>query len=1134
MAELPSNDSVTVKNSGNLGALAINGSTAITTIENHYSGLAPEMLHEPIRSILATYRSGDTEMAKEQLNILGKMSNQDPSVELALSIVSIYLNVLDIDKEVESRRTLTEYLSQTVTDQPPGILYDLCMASLLRLEVRSGDSEKAHRVWQSCNAPGPHTKETYFTFMAEASELEIKYSSDGCLMTAPELKGLIEGALRLNLNQLAEKVFKQLSSLDNSPSTRALSFFVKASKIQEHSGGRHLWSVTANIYDDLMQLAEEMSELLLLEPLPDSRLPLSAALLLTYLLGEPECLNRACWEKIKLIERVDKQRAALLCYQYNQDHSRLDDIMQNSLRALKDEAFRQKHIDELSQSLSLSSDKCLFLARHAQPGEIDEWLERGGKCDEEDAIVRELINLYMLCRATEAVNHNLPTTSIKDNFNVLSGASLKNISSMNPEFVVELAWHLMQHSLPNEACLLIEPILPNQDWWLSPLTTCYLKALAQAEKFSTLSNTFSKIPIHLWDENVWHIKAHLEIRTGKLSEAKKSLDNGLALNPTARIAATLIDVLQELEMSDEISSVFDKCPDNTLKPQDTFSRRLLIEMFKSNLQDRAENILLDWFLEDPQKHAMAITEVYNHLITHLTPINYIGSGKNKSLIGIRYHNGSQSLTKILVPQEKAKGEYLMSTAKPLGQRLSVMSVGEEFQEGMITYRVEERLLATVAAYRISSEIRNSMNAGDDAFHILTLPEDNPAELLDQLRKMMAVGDESMLRILKLDNLPIMFKGHHLKAGQPFNAAIGLLSDKQADKTPLPLHQPGKDLDSMLLDVYAVSYLAITGLAYGLIKSNLHLVMSIETAQCIKHWLMERQNKNGGMMISLPNGTPYLFTAEEQQIRTAHIAEYAEALLVAATVAHPEVADLSPEFLALGNMVDLSVFSTIRLALTNDIPWLCIDLSMANIAIKLNCPLVCCQSIIEKASDLALFSEKKNGLYRMAFEQLPFTLKFQDLLELSRDKEITSVEALTKILRQYPKGFTDLECATWLMGNLFMQVLANAYNKGWLPGIALSIEDARFPSHIASFAYACFFVSTQSNSDKTAEQKIAFTLHSFITKFADTGLPQQLLTHLVDMIVALANKFILGHFLDIELINQEITQLVGKQRQGQDK
>jgi hypothetical protein len=186
MSDFSSPNTATLVNTGNIGAVAMHPeSTAISVMQQNFTGFAPTMLHGSIKIILDEFRAGNKEAAKAQLKVVRTMGGQDPGILPALEIVSIYLNLLEAGESEQARGHLTSYLSHHAASS--ALLSDLCYAALLRLEIGSKRLEAAWNVWKQIAAPGCYAKETFLTDMADADDLA-KESKRGALLTS-EAKG---------------------------------------------------------------------------------------------------------------------------------------------------------------------------------------------------------------------------------------------------------------------------------------------------------------------------------------------------------------------------------------------------------------------------------------------------------------------------------------------------------------------------------------------------------------------------------------------------------------------------------------------------------------------------------------------------------------------------------------------------------------------------------------------------------------------------------------------------------------------------------------------------------------------------------------------------------------------------------
>lgn len=1119
MSDFSSPNTTTLINNASIGAVAMQpGATAISVVQQSFTGFAPAMLHGPIKIILDEFRAGNKEAAKAQLKVVRTMGGQDPGILPALEVVSIYLNLLDAGESEQARGHLTSYLSQHAASS--ALLSDLCYAALLRLEIGSKRVEAAWKVWKQIDSPGCYAKKTFLTFMAEADELAKEFER-GPLLTSEELLGIGEGAIRLCDYQMAQVVSKQLELRELGPAGHFFQLLARIVVLQQATNNQHFWTLEASTYEQLMQIAEATAEMLSAEPVVDSRLPSFAARLLHYIHFESENLTKACWSRIALIESTHKDCAVILRFHFEKDVSELSDLSQKLHKAEKDGAFRKSYIETLLFTSVVTDDECAFLARYASPASLASWLDNGGSVSGNSEFGKELLAIYLRSCSVESKRHD--SRNLREACQSFLDRFKDELSTLNPEFAVDLAGKLISAGLPHEAYCFIINLLPAGEIWLSPLSKCYLDALITSEKYELLAKTLDLMPERFWTRGVWQTRARLECLTGKFDEAKVSLEKGMSFGVTPQLVLELIAVLRSTGNENEIPELLAKVPESSLTVSDENSRRVIQIMLENGLENVAECILLDWFINDPQASAVPITEVFSGIIARPKPVTLRNLSENNALIGIKYSDGKSTLTKVIVPPDTAHNQYFISSESPLGKRLLEALPQEPFKEGVITYTVEERLPALIAAYHISLHIRDNANQGDDPFHMFNVSDDIN-DFVVQMHEMMSTNNQQQRSVLEQDNLPIMFKGHYVRGYDPFGAAIGLLSDASVPKSPLPDFASDVLPDSIVLDVYALAYLTITGLSTGLISLKIRLCITAETESCVRQWLSERERESGGTLSPLPDGKLLLFTTEENRHRTEHIAQQLQVLLGNAEVIRPSLTDINPELIEFREYFDFSVYSVLHLSLSMNIPWLCIDLTMAQVVDSIGCPVVKnSRFLFTEASRLSTFKDRKYGLFRHSLEKLPFPVMLRDLFELSRDDDTHSIEVLAKLIRQYPNAFQNAEHAAHGLELL----LGNALFKEWCEGIISGLstaDDFRFPRHVKMLAYSCLYVISQNYKENPAEYNVAYFVHTMAKYLANAVIVPIWVNQLVGFICQLATGFLQGHFMNTGQIGAHLKSI----------
>jgi hypothetical protein len=148
---------------------------------------------------------------------------------------------------------------------------------------------------------------------------------------------------------------------------------------------------------------------------------------------------------------------------------------------------------------------------------------------------------------------------------------------------------------------------------------------------------------------------------------------------------------------------------------------------------------------------------------------------------------------------------------------------------------------------------------------------------------------------------------------------------------------------------------------------------------------------------------------------------------------------------------------------------------------------------------------------------------RDLFELSLDEEASSIEVLSRLIRQYPNAFQNAEHAARDMGLLLLRAIITAWCNKKFDGLK-TVDDIRFPRHIKMLANACFYVVSQNYPEHSAEYRIALFIHIITKRIVDTTVMPTLSQKLVNIICGLASGFLQGHFMNIDGVNKHLAAL----------
>jgi tetratricopeptide (TPR) repeat protein len=1086
-------------------------------IVNQYQSIAPDALQKPIELILSAIRGKNPDLAKDRLEIIKATSTLDTSSEIILDGLSLHLNLLEDKEKTKLFSSLITFLKTPHND----LTRDLCLATLIRLEAESDRIDDARERYFQISQPGPYSQEVFYELVATTDELERAYKKNKINLGESELNGLVRGFFRTENLPLALTVANRLNNVFPSFNSRVLVVIAKGvtllnGKLQE----TYFWTITATLKAELIELIEEIVSLINESNGQDKRLFNIALPSLQYMRGEHKELRDICWKYVDQFEASYPEAAALLHNFYTEDSSKIkDSFVHDYVKAKQDKEYRKQLVNELTSSTEIPIDKFLIL-KDFELNKISQWGKAGGVVIGENDLEADFRNLQLRLLTLSTKKNRIEIESLRAQAEKFINTHQEKLPMLDPFILIELAENLLLHpELSLIVCNLVKPLLSTSDLWASPIVKCYLNALLYSEQTATLDAVLKDIRENEWDSELWIIQSNMLEHLADYPQAIQSIEKALELDRySLKGWYCLTRLHRKFEDSDEIvRSVLQRIPDKVLLSKSDAVLTLLVEIAQTGDFNQAERIILSWFIENPDACASAISNFHFNLTIGKRD-NLVGHERvGDCVVGVVYIEDNVQMTKLLVDIPTPKHHCLLDINSPLGTLLNNMDIGEIKQHGMHDYKLIERLPAYVAAFRISLELRKIQNDGNDSFCVFQIPSD-PDEMFAVFEeKLSRIQNKNDRSIINNPDIPITFKGYSFHRNDPVKAALILWSTENSAKYQLPNFGESSPT-KVILDVYTIAYLALTGLALGVTKIPVRFIITQETKYFIEEWLKEINREDYLSMGVQPGGGLWRVTAEDIKQSTHHrqIQAAFNLIIDEAEVVTPALVDMPPLILRIHDLVDDSVYSSIKLSISNDIPWLCVDGMLAHLFHTSGWKSVdAFKLFIELGSTLG-FEQKKEGLYLHALERIPYALTFQDLDLLSTSSDELAHYFLAKIIYLYPKAFNDTNVATDILSRLVIPVLANAYLEGEILR-GLRLNNPRNNGYAERVFNACCYVSTQCDDGIHAELALTMLLCKLFKRFL--AIPPML-----RLICAMATAFANGHFLSIPLINQHISRL----------
>lgn len=1073
--------------------------------------ISPKALLLPIQRILTDLRYRQPDQAKDQLSTLKATSNLDTDAVGVLNTIQLLIDLAEDNPPADAYQQLGTYLN-TTNDL---FCRDITTSAQIRLDSKNDNPSDALSRYNAIETPGAYTNEAYYEFIAGHAEIEDAFENRKLQLTEVELCGLVRGTLRLKIPAGALSIAKYLHSISPNFNSKVFIAISEANTFDSENLLKHYWSITASSQRELLRQCNDVIDLLNECKGKDPRVVGLSASLLNFVFGEYKPLADACWYYISEIEAQLPDIAANIRHTYEQRPSNLDGILYKIAKAQEDPQFRNKIITEITRSTEISADDSTLLSNVSDKKSIQNWLESGGTISSTDQFEKDfsLLELMVL-----ACNNDRSTS---DDLRAFAEEFINNyrarLPELNPPRLLDLADKLIDAGVSTAACELLKPHIPSSDIWASPIVRCYINALLDSQQMMTLNSTLAEINQKDWNGYIWRIKARQLGQQHMYPEAIDAIERALIHTPLSCYAWFLLIYLHRQNKSNEelIIQTLSRIPSEIFNKASDLGYQLLAEIAVTGDFVKAESHLINWFINNPDNCAIPFTNFYLSVTIEGNCITKPATTVGDCIGGVRYATDGKITTKLLVTDEVESHQSLLKISSPLGQLLSEMAVGDTEQYNMLDIELIERSPPFIAAFNIATTLRQALNDGTDCFHSFDLPKD-PDEMFKSLERKLVSANKGSNALDAQPNIPLFMKGFRFNTYDPVKSALYQLTKKESVKQALPGF--GEEVPKqIILDVYSSSYLALTGLAFNLQDSQVNTVITIETKHYIEQWLRDVNQKDYLSIGVHPDGGLWRNTIEDIRRQTADVQKALNLIITRSEVVTPNLVDMPPEILRVEDLVDLSVLSSLKLSITNDIPWLCIDLTFAQLSQVSGYKTVNAFQFFSLLGRGLPIEKKQKGIYLHVIAGLPYSLTYEDMIQLSKSKEEHAHYFLAELLKVYPEAFSNTNDAIQFLDPILGSILLNAYLDGDILNGLREFNPGN-NGYTELVFNVCCYISMQCDDGQKAEHKFAMLLSQLLFRFRGIQSMNKLIRQM-------ASRFIAGHFMSFDAVNKHTKELI---------
>jgi hypothetical protein len=949
--------------------------------------------------------------------------------------------------------------------------------------------ENAISRYEKSKNKGSYTEEIFLETLANKGNLLHFIDSETSEALEHELCASIRCAIRCKAFQLATDLAEELKKRYKNENSKILLSTAKAYQIHEDIGGRHHWTISQKLMENLNERINECIELK--KDSNDNRVVHIAAILLSATWFQHSTLIEICLEKIKEAEKVAPRIGEFILPADKEDIS-----TKSTIEILKK---TESSIDESNFSQILYA----LAEGEISNRDVKVWLENGGKISESDAQKLDFIEISIISISCEEQDKQkkLYLSKRLDFFLENHEESLSNLNILS---VHQLCQNLKRIGLPLYTIKLIEPLIPDSPW-ASPALDVYAEALLESDQTEKLDNLINRM--NGVDESFSFIAIKIE-RELSLENLEKAIDLvEKALKKYKNYCyfwSTLLRVLYVAKPEQpEINDVISRIPHEILERYSDDGFTLLHLIAKTDLA-LAESFILEWFIDNPVKMAVNITNFHFYTLDQNRPQIEKQYPSKRCSTAVVYSSGNRNFTKLLV-NSCSQSEYLLSTDSPLGEFLRDQDVGAEIKLGFTDYKIIEKIQPIVGAFRISTNVRNDMNPGTDCFYQLSVESDGVEDILNHIESI-TQKKELLSPEINGNSIPILMRLNETHNSNLVRGAFLYLLDEDSNKTFKIPSNGDENVDSVVLDVLSLSYLALTGFCHGLLRTGVKLYITRETKDLVSEWLYKTGRPNYLSIAKIESG--FIKTTADDVKKDESYKNLCLLLDNCIQLSSKSI-DIPEMIIKIRDIVDISHYSSIKASISHSIPLLCLDSMLCSYYQQLNISLANTSKLIINANLASNHNEKRHAECHVRFG-LPVPLVHQDVIMLCQEKGYKQYLA-AEIIKSYPNNYHSSDIALQVLTGCCLKSICSAYL-----GIyrQLGASDWRYTEHIV---YACCESAMVCLDGESSEHKIATLIYQVMHMTSSTN-------QISELALSLFNQFISGHFLDVKEINKKIISI----------
>lgn len=1045
-----------------------------------------------IRSVLANDRER-TLKHFETISGAIKLDVKAKKVVKALEVAVAFLSEEDIPPLDDLLSLIKE---KDISEDLQDILFSILMLVSKRvtppLEVKDLYDRSPQKTYSTL---------VFIQYSADKAEIEYYWNSISIIPNSLELLALTRGCCRLDEWNRAFEFAEKLIKIEKSDYIQSLYYLAQATDLALKYQGKDFYSLDEDAYGQVVSCAHSIVNKL--NNFSDKHLLLALGNLLAVTQnGIPQLIDSA----IKYREKLKDIHPSVYSYIENFETSVPLDL-KTRLRSINS-----------NSRLSLYTLQTLTHAYHQRlyvRMELKNLVLRAKLDSTNDLIFAFNLILLQAQLISERPDDLKAKLNLKDNIKVLESLAFEGSNKLSTGAILEISRHLLALDLAKECCQLLKPRIP-EEIWLSAPTKLFFAALLQSEQTATLSNYLTQIENSSWDAYLWGIQARIYIIDGKWSDAKYALEEALSRDSTQPyLWETLIKVTHELTAEDT-NKILDRIPLEIFSVFDDYTFSLLYSISRLIDPHYSEQVITDKFISNPKLYAPYLLKLHFYSLSDLNRERAIQPNNrplNKVIRSIELQIDNEAEEKLIVdmPAEDTGGA-IISIDTEYGDILSQLSVGEETDYGMTRLKVLSEPNYYAVAFRYALELTRVHPS--KAFPLKQIKVDvNSKDMFKDLRsQMLEINSlDNNDQILSEKNLPLFMRGRMLERSKPVVAALKIFSNSKLNHDLRWISGDVSEIDAFITDIYGLLYLALCRYDIAFKRKNIKILITKETFSCINEWLKDVE-RDDYFTLGIAEEGLVRTLSDDIQRQTSSIRTGLRGLLQLATVENVPIQDTPQDLLDIRDSLDLSTYSTMKYALFTGSPYFIMDSLFHELLKTLDNNFLSIDpvSFLSSLVDEIPVDSKINSFHDHLNMDFPVFITYKDIEDLAASDDPKNIWLSSKILHRYSKSFDSFETASLVSKRTLIQPLISTYLDKSFFGI--NYDWPVIDGNISMLFNSCCQVIIDTCDGRTAEERLVDFTQSLICA---PRLPKRY----ISLVYLLTNRFISGHFLDIEYMNK---------------